>query len=243
MAVIWKAPICLPKRSEFSLGSCLVLHITALSRTRRICRSYVVMSTGLKYSKSTSSIVSIMLSTENASSINLPKKDCPSSGWHHYVPVLPFLHPPTSNIFTYSQKIEIRTESKMEMANPPLHQSKDGQAMSDRVKKRPRQSGFESQSDKNELSYVEFYSGIGGWTMALEEAIKRLSKEDVLVNHHRTRRIAALDHSDLCTRVFKHNFGTDKKSFQIERLTKKQVEKWQARMWFMSPPCRKYFHG
>ena len=27
----------------------------------------------------------------------------------------------------------------------------------------------------NVLSYLEFYSGIGGWTMALEEALQRVS--------------------------------------------------------------------
>jgi tRNA (cytosine38-C5)-methyltransferase len=89
----------------------------------------------------------------------------------------------------------------------------------------------------DELSYVEFYSGVGGWTMALEEALTRLPSEKS-GRKRRLRRIAALDHSDLCTRVFEHNFGTDKKSFQIERLTLKQVEEWKANVWAMSPPCQ-----
>ncbi len=84
-----------------------------------------------------------------------------------------------------------------------------------------------------ELSYVEFYSGVGGWTMALEEAIGRISGI-----HFRLRRIAALDHSDLCTKVFEHNFGSHDKSFAIERLTLKQVEEWNATIWAMSPPCQ-----
>jgi tRNA (cytosine38-C5)-methyltransferase len=83
------------------------------------------------------------------------------------------------------------------------------------------------------LSYVEFYSGIGGWTMALEEAIGRISERKFHL-----RRITALDHSDLCTKVFEHNFGTDPKSFAIERLTLKQVEEWKATVWVMSPPCQ-----
>ena len=83
------------------------------------------------------------------------------------------------------------------------------------------------------LSYVEFYSGIGGWTMALEEAIKRIPGVDFSL-----RRIAALDHSDLCARVFEHNFGSDSKLCSIERLTHSQLEEWNANIWLMSPPCQ-----
>jgi site-specific DNA-cytosine methylase len=86
-----------------------------------------------------------------------------------------------------------------------------------------------------DLSYVEFYSGIGGWTMALEEAIERIPEVEFSL-----RRIAALDHSDLCTRVFEHNFGSDSqpKSFSIQRLTQRQVEEWNAVIWAMRPPCQ-----
>lgn len=91
----------------------------------------------------------------------------------------------------------------------------------------------------NEISYVEFYSGVGGWTMALKRALEKLSSEKGNGEEHlQPCRIAALDHSDLCTRVFEHNFGTDRKSFQIERLKLKQVEEWNARIWFLSPPCQ-----
>ena len=66
----------------------------------------------------------------------------------------------------------------------------------------------------NEISYVEFYSGVGGWTMALKRALEKLSSEKGNGEEHlQACRIAALDHSDLCTRVFEHNFGTDRKSF------------------------------
>lgn len=109
---------------------------------------------------------------------------------------------------------------------------------SERANKRSKttNNGHQQLLKDNELSYVEFYSGVGGWTMALEQALNRLSlsKESRI----KARRIAALDHSDLCTRVFEHNFGTDKKSFQIERLTLKQVEEWNASAWFLSPPCQ-----
>eukprot|EP00980_Cylindrotheca_fusiformis_P014384 scaffold3827_cov179-Cylindrotheca_fusiformis.AAC.48 len=111
--------------------------------------------------------------------------------------------------------------------------------MNDRSKKRPRTSDRKVVCDDNNLRYVEFYSGIGGWTMALEDALQRLAGTDAFANI-RGQRVAALDHSDLCTRVFEHNFGTDRKSFQIERLTREQTEEWDARIWLMSPPCRKY---
>lgn len=94
-----------------------------------------------------------------------------------------------------------------------------------------------SEADPNEISYVEFYAGVGGWTMALEEALGRvqpLASTQTL----RLRRLAALDHSDLCTRAFEHNFGSDKKSFAIERLSLQQVEDWSATVWAMSPPCQ-----
>ena len=90
-----------------------------------------------------------------------------------------------------------------------------------------------SQSDVIKLSYVEFYSGIGGWTMALEDAIANVPG----INYE-LHRLAALDHSDLCTNVFQHNFGTDPKSFSIEKLTLKQLEDWNATIWAMSPPCQ-----
>jgi tRNA (cytosine38-C5)-methyltransferase len=108
---------------------------------------------------------------------------------------------------------------------------------------RPKTTDNVLATNCEDFSYVEFYSGIGGWTMALEEAVRNWSSSDD--NTHQSpqrqlhlRRIAALDHSDLCMRVFQHNFGSDKKSFQIERLTLKQVEEWRATVWMMSPPCQ-----
>jgi tRNA (cytosine38-C5)-methyltransferase len=96
---------------------------------------------------------------------------------------------------------------------------------------------MESSSSTEEIPYVEFYSGVGGWTMALEQALARIpGKKNKSSN--KLRRIAAFDNSDLCTRVFQHNFGSDKKTFNIERLTLKQVEDWQAKIWAMSPPCQ-----
>lgn len=104
--------------------------------------------------------------------------------------------------------------------------------------KRARSNPDDFGSDDNnlrsiEVSYVEFFSGIGGWTMALEEAVKNISGAKFTL-----RRIAALDHSDLCTQVFEHNFGSDKRAFCLERLTRDQVEEWNSNIWAMSPPCQ-----
>lgn len=131
------------------------------------------------------------------------------------------------------------------------------------------------------ISYVEFYSGVGGWTMALEKALDRLvpllssigkgkNTTDTSVRsrqgqqqRYQLKRLAALDHSDLCVKVFAHNFGSkerrennnDKeertgkeqkkrkgnalpKSFSIERMPLRQLEEWSADVWVMSPPCQ-----
>jgi tRNA (cytosine38-C5)-methyltransferase len=91
------------------------------------------------------------------------------------------------------------------------------------------------------ITYIEFYSGVGGWSMALNDAFSRSIKFQN--NNKRLKRLAALDHSDLCIRVFEHNFGPamdtkSNKTFVIEKLTLKQVEDWAATIYVMSPPCQ-----
>ena len=144
------------------------------------------------------------------------------------------------------------------------------------------------------ISYVEFYSGVGGWTMALQEALQKLgpllssirnndSEAPRNCSNHQTstttsdnspkikplhryelKRLAALDHSDLCVKVFSHNFvraetgatstastnadktkrkrqqkaSTQQKSYSIERMPLRQLEEWSADVWVMSPPCQ-----
>ncbi|CAJ1892457.1 unnamed protein product [Cylindrotheca closterium] len=111
-------------------------------------------------------------------------------------------------------------------------------SMGKRQKKRTHSEIDPQPDDENDLTYVEFYSGIGGWTMAFEEALGRLENQEE--PPLKPKRITALDHSDLCMRVFEHNFRTKRKSFQIQiqGLTKKQVETWKSKFWFMSPPCQ-----
>jgi len=155
------------------------------------------------------------------------------------------------------------------------------------------------------LTYLEFYSGVGGWTMALEEACHRINdcckeecvhgnssldttntvvletsdtsnqevtegkdKETMEQQHHyslstpslQLKRLAAFDHSDVCNLVFQHNFSNaaekesqpqsqqgikrkrtknpKSKPTSIEKLTKKQLETYNATIWTMSPPCQ-----
>jgi tRNA (cytosine38-C5)-methyltransferase len=93
------------------------------------------------------------------------------------------------------------------------------------------------------ITYVEFYAGIGGWTMALHEALQRCDGAAALS----LQRLAALDHSDLCLSVLQHNLpdssetGKKRKRAQtaaIERVTLSLAEEWNADVWAMSPPCQ-----
>jgi tRNA (cytosine38-C5)-methyltransferase len=132
--------------------------------------------------------------------------------------------------------------------------------MSEPVSKEPEagaSSVKNTTSDATTLTYVEFYCGVGGWTMALEEAVKRISDS----SPPKLERLAALDHSDLCLGVLQHNFPSPtsaaaisnhaknnnnkkrrrtatEKTVAIERLTLDQVHAWHADIWMMSPPCQ-----
>jgi tRNA (cytosine38-C5)-methyltransferase len=92
-----------------------------------------------------------------------------------------------------------------------------------------------STTDRKTLNFVEFYSGVGGWSMALEAATQALPNAPSL------RCVAALDHSDLCTKVYRLNKRPEDcnpTTKNIEKLTQKQVEGWNAAIWAMSPPCQ-----
>ena len=84
--------------------------------------------------------------------------------------------------------------------------------------------------------YVEFYSGIGGWSLALDLACRAIERGDT--THPRrmrveVQRVASYDHSDLCNAVFAHNFidvgaggegamGTDKSVSRREKRKRKR---------------------
>lgn len=113
-----------------------------------------------------------------------------------------------------------------------------------RPSKIPRAAVPEPGSTEKEgriLNFVEFYCGVGGWSMALEAALKSIAlpDDDDVVS---LRCVAALDHSDLCTKVYRHNKRSeedaDPTTKNIEKLTLAQVQKWNAAIWAMSPPCQ-----
>lgn len=65
------------------------------------------------------------------------------------------------------------------------------------------------------LTYLEFYSGVGGWSFALQEACQNVNRDSEHKNNHihslakfkfSTKCLGAYDHSDLCYKVFNHNF-------------------------------------
>lgn len=86
--------------------------------------------------------------------------------------------------------------------------------------------------DERAVTFVEFYAGVGGWRMALAQALQRCAPK------RRLEQLAALDHSDLCLKVLEHNSPSKNRTVSIERLTLKQLEEWEAMVWCMSPPCQ-----
>ena len=121
-----------------------------------------------------------------------------------------------------------------------------------------------SQQMRRQLRYIEFYAGVGGWTMALQRALLGDENKNDASNSSRQQEkndwhcCAALDHSDLCASVYQHNFplqhdsnnNTKKKkqkkkkstttmtTTRIESLTVEQLVAWRADLWMMSPPCQ-----
>eukprot|EP00978_Attheya_sp_CCMP212_P026208 scaffold85724_cov50-Attheya_sp.AAC.13 len=125
----------------------------------------------------------------------------------------------------------------------------------------PLKGGCDPASAATTLKYIEFYSGVGGWTMALEEARRELSSFDKNKKQVILKRLAAYDHSDVCHDVFAHNHirkedvpdetikaGSKRPRKKvrlpptlhrsIDALTVKQLEAFGADIWVMSPPCQ-----
>jgi len=141
---------------------------------------------------------------------------------------------------------------------------------------------MEEPTKENIITFVEFYCGVGGWSMALERALQNQISNPTgtgnttssMVDDSSTSSplvpklqcLAALDHSDLCTKVYRHNHHhhhdhnhpksnihqdnnnkstkmTVKKNdptctTSIDKLSLQQVEQWNADIWAMSPPCQ-----
>lgn len=88
-------------------------------------------------------------------------------------------------------------------------------------------------NDGDPVTYVEFYAGIGGWTMALQQALQSVAPK------RRLERLAALDHSDLCLSVLQHNYPSKTMStVSIEGLSLEHLHHWKATIFVLSPPCQ-----
>ena len=81
-----------------------------------------------------------------------------------------------------------------------------------------------------EILAIEFYSGIGGWSYALDEALQRNSTLNVNV-------VAAFDVSTVCNEVYRANHGFAPSQKPIEQLDVSNVD-GIADIWFLSPPCQ-----
>jgi tRNA (cytosine38-C5)-methyltransferase len=58
---------------------------------------------------------------------------------------------------------------------------------------------MQPEHNESPLTYVEWYAGIGGWSMALHRALERMNQSAAPFC------VAALDHSDLCQTVYQFN--------------------------------------
>ena len=104
------------------------------------------------------------------------------------------------------------------------------------------------KQNDNDLTYLELYSGIGGWGLALNEASRQVSSKQThnnLFTRLRLNRINALDRSEIAKEVSRFNFSSSstrsKQIGLIENLTISQLENsYCANIWVMSPPCQPF---
>jgi site-specific DNA-cytosine methylase len=84
---------------------------------------------------------------------------------------------------------------------------------------------------------LEFFSGIGGMRYAAEAWADLASDRAGL----RAVRVAAsFEISEVCNRVYNHNFGDKPRTKSIEHLDPALLDSFGADTWLMSPPCQPY---
>jgi tRNA (cytosine38-C5)-methyltransferase len=106
---------------------------------------------------------------------------------------------------------------------------------------------------------------VGGWSFALHKACQDIQDNKAsMAMAFKPKCLGAFDHSDLCNKVYKHNFPTvqsgnnarhskkmkqnkkkqkiqkdgSQKAVSIEKLSKEQLQEMNASIWMMSPPCQ-----
>eukprot|EP00850_Spirogloea_muscicola_P003945 SM000016S01933 [mRNA] locus=s16:758452:762292:+ [translate_table: standard] len=78
------------------------------------------------------------------------------------------------------------------------------------------------------LRVLEFYSGIGGLRYSLEA-----SGVSAVV-------VSAFDINEVANDVYDHNFGHRPSQGNVQRLSVRELDKYDSDVWLMSPPCQPY---
>ncbi|KAG2212202.1 hypothetical protein INT46_000403 [Mucor plumbeus] len=78
---------------------------------------------------------------------------------------------------------------------------------------------------------LEFFSGIGGLHYALN-----IAKVNAQV-------VEAFDVNLIANKVYQHNFKHMPSKKTIDRLTAKEIDRYKATCWLLSPPCQPYTNG
>jgi tRNA (cytosine38-C5)-methyltransferase len=88
-----------------------------------------------------------------------------------------------------------------------------------------------------EIRYVELYAGVGGWRQALESSCSTVGGDGPAL-----RCVAALDHSEVCRAVYRHNWPGRMDDFEIRPIeavvTETKWDEWNADVVVLSPPCQ-----
>jgi tRNA (cytosine38-C5)-methyltransferase len=80
---------------------------------------------------------------------------------------------------------------------------------------------------------LEFYSGIGGWSTALQHLNNKNPHFEVQV-------VAAYDVNPAANQTYEHNYRLKPLTKSIEHLNAKDISKFEADIWFLSPPCQPF---
>ncbi|XP_074280518.1 tRNA (cytosine(38)-C(5))-methyltransferase 2-like isoform X2 [Silene latifolia] len=78
------------------------------------------------------------------------------------------------------------------------------------------------------LKVLEFYSGVGGMRYSL------------LISGVNATVVEAFEINDVANHVYQHNFGHRPFQGNIQSLTVTDLDKYQAHVWLLSPPCQPY---
>lgn len=87
---------------------------------------------------------------------------------------------------------------------------------------------FEALAEKEELTAIEFFSGIGGWSSALRNI------------GFSCRVVQAYDINTAANEVYEANYHHKPSGKSILNLTSTLLDKLSAKIWMMSPPCQPF---